>query len=232
MSKGKNFVICGDIGCYTLGCAAPLNAMDSVSAWAAASPPPWAWPRPLSRTGVTDKKVFGVMGDSTFFHSGMTGAAEIIYNKGHVIPVVLDNSHHRHDRPSGQPRQRRDAAWGDGAGGISIEDVLRPTAIKNVYHRRPAGSQGHAEGRGRRAGQPSPRHHHPPPLPAASRRSSTTSACARWIPDKCRLQDVPEGGLPGRDAMKDGKAHIDETSAWAARSARRSAPSGAIERRR
>jgi indolepyruvate ferredoxin oxidoreductase alpha subunit len=49
MSKGKDFVICGDIGCYTLGCAAPLNAMDSVSAWAAASPPPWAWPRPLSR---------------------------------------------------------------------------------------------------------------------------------------------------------------------------------------
>lgn len=32
------------------------------------------------------------MGDSTFFHSGMTGAAEIIYNKGEVIPVVLDNS--------------------------------------------------------------------------------------------------------------------------------------------
>ncbi|MBQ8341228.1 MAG: AraC family ligand binding domain-containing protein, partial [Clostridia bacterium] len=39
-----------------------------------------------------DKKVFGVVGDSTFFHSGMTGAAEIIYNKSRVIPVVLDNS--------------------------------------------------------------------------------------------------------------------------------------------
>ena len=41
------------------------------------------------QSGVKDKKVFGIMGDSTFFHSGMTGAAEIIYNKGEVIPVVL-----------------------------------------------------------------------------------------------------------------------------------------------
>ena len=37
------------------------------------------------------KTVFGVMGDSTFFHSGMPGAAEIIYNNGRMIPCVLDN---------------------------------------------------------------------------------------------------------------------------------------------
>ena len=43
----------------------------------------------LRGSGETEKKVFGVMGDSTFFHSGMTGAAEIIYNKGDMIPVVL-----------------------------------------------------------------------------------------------------------------------------------------------
>jgi len=45
----------------------------------------------FQREGVTDKVVFGVMGDSTFFHSGMTGAAEIIYNNGRMIPCVLDN---------------------------------------------------------------------------------------------------------------------------------------------
>ena len=45
----------------------------------------------FEREGVTDKVVFGVMGDSTFFHSGMTGAAEIVYNKGRMIPCVLDN---------------------------------------------------------------------------------------------------------------------------------------------
>ncbi len=46
------------------------------------------------------------MGDSTFFHSGMTGAAEIIYNNGRMIPVRAGQLHHRHDRPSGEPRHR------------------------------------------------------------------------------------------------------------------------------
>ena len=41
----------------------------------------------FQREGVTDKVVFGVMGDSTFFHSGMTGAAEIIYNNARMIPL-------------------------------------------------------------------------------------------------------------------------------------------------
>ena len=45
----------------------------------------------FEKEGVTGKVVFGVVGDSTFFHSGMTGAAEIVYNKGRMIPCVLDN---------------------------------------------------------------------------------------------------------------------------------------------
>jgi len=45
----------------------------------------------FERTGDKDKRIFAVVGDSTFFHSGMTGAAEIIYNGGNVIPVILDN---------------------------------------------------------------------------------------------------------------------------------------------
>ena len=46
----------------------------------------------FAQQGVTDKKIFGVVGDSTFFHSGLTGAVEILYNKGNMIPCVLDNS--------------------------------------------------------------------------------------------------------------------------------------------
>ena len=48
---------------------------------------PSVWPSSFQRENVTDKVVFGVMGDSTFFHSGMTGAAEIIYNNARMIPV-------------------------------------------------------------------------------------------------------------------------------------------------
>ena len=92
MSKHKDFVVAGDIGCYTLGGAAPLNALDSVVCMGGGFSVAMGIAKALEVTGQTGKKVFGVVGDSTFFHSGMTGAAEIIYNKGNVIPVVLDNS--------------------------------------------------------------------------------------------------------------------------------------------
>ena len=36
-------------------------------------------------------KVFGVLGDSTFYHSGLTGAVEAIFNKRRIVPVILDN---------------------------------------------------------------------------------------------------------------------------------------------
>ena len=86
----------------------------------------------LELTGQTDRKVFGVMGDSTFFHSGMTGAAEIIYNKGNLIPVVLDNSitgmtGHQENPGSGRNLQ------GDIAEALKIEDILAAYGYKNIY---------------------------------------------------------------------------------------------------
>ena len=77
------------------------------------------------------KKVFGVLGDSTFFHSGMTGAAEILYNKGSVIPVVLDNhitgmTGHQDNPGSGYTLQ------GEMASSIKIEDVLRAYGYEKV----------------------------------------------------------------------------------------------------
>jgi indolepyruvate ferredoxin oxidoreductase alpha subunit len=92
MSKGHDFVITGDIGCYTLGSAPPLAAMDSVVCMGAGFSVGMGMAKAFEITHQTDKKVFGVVGDSTFFHSGMTGAAEIIYNQGKMIPCILDNS--------------------------------------------------------------------------------------------------------------------------------------------
>ena len=78
-----------------------------------------------------EKKIFGVVGDSTFFHSGMTGAAEIIYNKGRVIPCVLDNhitgmTGHQDNPGSGYNLQ------GEVASAIKIEDVLHAYGYENV----------------------------------------------------------------------------------------------------
>lgn len=132
LSQRKNAVICGDIGCYTLGSASPLNAMDTCICMGGGFTVAMGMAKAFQVTGQTEKKVFGVMGDSTFFHSGMTGAAEIFYNQGNVIPVVLDNSitgmTGQQDNPgSGYTLQ------GDMAQSIRIEDVLRSVGFENIF---------------------------------------------------------------------------------------------------
>ncbi|MCF0137705.1 MAG: indolepyruvate ferredoxin oxidoreductase subunit alpha [Oscillospiraceae bacterium] len=130
MSKGRDYVVTGDIGCYTLGGSAPLNALDSCVCMGGGFTVGMGMAKAFEQTG-QKKKVFGVLGDSTFFHSGMTGAAEILYNKGSVIPVVLDNSitgmtGHQDNPGSGFTLQ------GDLAESIKIEDVLSAYGYKNI----------------------------------------------------------------------------------------------------
>ena len=130
MSKGKDFVIAGDIGCYTLGASAPLTAMDTCICMGGGFSLAMGMSKAFEASG-QKKKVFGVLGDSTFFHSGMTGAAEILYNKGSVIPVVLDNhitgmTGHQDNPGSGYTLQ------GDMAAAIKIEDVLRAYGYQNI----------------------------------------------------------------------------------------------------
>ena len=90
LSKKKNLMITGDIGCYTLGSAPPLSALHttlcmggSVSAGHGASVA-------LKRAG-SDVKVVSVIGDSTFFHSGVTSLMGAAYNKGVNTVCILDN---------------------------------------------------------------------------------------------------------------------------------------------
>lgn len=131
MSKNKSFVISGDIGCYTLGSAKPLCAMDSVVCMGGGFSVGMGMSKAFDMLGDTSKKVFGIVGDSTFFHSGMTGAAEILYNKGNIIPVVLDNS------ITGMTGQQEnpgsgETLMGEPAPSISIEKVLEAFGYQNV----------------------------------------------------------------------------------------------------
>ena len=82
--------ICGDIGCYTLGAVAPLNAMDSVVCMGASVG--MSFGMALARGKEFAKNTVAVIGDSTFIHSGITGLIEIVYNKGINTVLVLDNS--------------------------------------------------------------------------------------------------------------------------------------------
>jgi len=91
ISKKKDLIVSSDIGCYTLGGLVPVETVDSVVCMGGGFSVGMGMAKAFEAAG-EKKAVFGVLGDSTFFHSGMTGALDIVYNKGKMIPVVLDNS--------------------------------------------------------------------------------------------------------------------------------------------
>ena len=89
LSKNKVTVI-GDIGCYTLGMAQPLNAVDSVLCMGASV----SGVHGFNKIGgkASEGRTVAVIGDSTFMHSGMTGLVNIAYNASNSTVIILDNS--------------------------------------------------------------------------------------------------------------------------------------------
>lgn len=90
LSKRKNVMISGDIGCYTLGGAAPLNAMDTTICMGASVSLGHGAKQVIDKYN-DEMRVVSVIGDSTFFHSGMTSLLDVVYNKGNTITCILDN---------------------------------------------------------------------------------------------------------------------------------------------
>ena len=82
--------VIGDIGCYTLGAVAPLNAIDSVICMGASVSGIHGFNK--ANDGKTDGNTVAVIGDSTFMHSGMTGLVNIAYNDSNSTVIILDNS--------------------------------------------------------------------------------------------------------------------------------------------
>ena len=78
--------VTGDIGCYTLGAFPPLNAMDTTICMGASVGNAFG----MEKAGKSGR-IAAVLGDSTFFHSGMTGILNVLYNGGATATVVLDN---------------------------------------------------------------------------------------------------------------------------------------------
>lgn len=89
LSKNKTMVY-GDIGCYTLGAVAPLNAMDLNVCMGASCSGLHGFNKAMGAAG--EKNSVGVIGDSTFMHSGMTGICDISYNMTNSTVIILDNS--------------------------------------------------------------------------------------------------------------------------------------------
>jgi indolepyruvate ferredoxin oxidoreductase alpha subunit len=89
LSKLKVFVS-GDIGCYTLGALPPISAMHSSICMGASISAAHGMAMVNAIAGRTEKPV-AVIGDSTFFHSGMTGLLSLAYNKGNALVIIMDN---------------------------------------------------------------------------------------------------------------------------------------------
>jgi indolepyruvate ferredoxin oxidoreductase alpha subunit len=89
LSKLKTYVS-GDIGCYTLGALPPLSAMHSVTCMGASISSAHGMAKVNKIAGRSEKPV-AVIGDSTFFHSGITGLLSMVYNGGNALVVIMDN---------------------------------------------------------------------------------------------------------------------------------------------
>ena len=86
----KDTIICGDIGCYTLGCGEPWNAMDTIISMGASLGVAHGMAKAFAGDAAA-KPVLAVIGDSTFLHSGMPALANIAYQGGNVTVLLLDN---------------------------------------------------------------------------------------------------------------------------------------------
>ena len=209
-SKNTKYAVSGDIVCYTLGASAPLICMDTCICMGGGFSVGMGMAKAFEAEGITDKVVFGVMGDSTFFHSGMTGAAEILYNKGRVIPCVLDNritgmTGHQDNPGTGYTLQ------GDVADAISIERVLEAMGYQKVLIVDPQDLDAMQKAVDEAAASP---------VPAAIitrrpclliKRLKRKPALCRVNRDKCRsCRKCLQAGCPAL-AIHGGKALIDAT---------------------
>lgn len=91
IGKRKNLMIAGDIGCYTLGFAPPYNAMDFTVCMGASLSAGHGAQKVFNMKENNNIRVVGVLGDSTFFHTGVNSLLDVVYNRGNFISVILDN---------------------------------------------------------------------------------------------------------------------------------------------
>jgi indolepyruvate ferredoxin oxidoreductase alpha subunit len=90
VSKYKNIISSSDIGCYTLGMMPPLNVADTVICMGASISAGIGLQK-SNMMANREGKVFAFIGDSTFFHSGVTGLINAVYNNSPIVTVILDN---------------------------------------------------------------------------------------------------------------------------------------------
>ena len=124
--KGKKTVYCGDIGCYTLGNAMPLDMTDTCLCMGADITMAQGFYH-----NEPDRYCFSFIGDSTFFASGITGVVNAVYNQAKQTICILDNS--TTAMTGHQPHPGTGVTMmGEIVEKISIEKILDAIGVKPV----------------------------------------------------------------------------------------------------
>jgi indolepyruvate ferredoxin oxidoreductase, alpha subunit len=114
-----------DIGCYTLGFLPPLRWEISSSAWDLRS-------ARLRFSRASSQKVVAFIGDSTFFHSGITGLVNAVFNRHNFTLVILDNGTTAMTGHQPHPGVDMAALNMQGYNRISIEALVRALGVEHV----------------------------------------------------------------------------------------------------
>ena len=119
-------IVTGDIGCYSLAVYPPLSRTDTVLCMGGG----FSVAQGIDKAGEA-RRVVGVVGDSTFFHSGITGLLDVVYNKGRSVLVVLDNrstamTGHQENPGTGM------TLMGERTVEVDIAEVGRACGMRNV----------------------------------------------------------------------------------------------------
>jgi indolepyruvate ferredoxin oxidoreductase alpha subunit len=119
-------VVTGDIGCYSLGVFAPLSRTDTILCMGAGI----SMAHGMDKAG-EPKKVVGIVGDSTFFHSGITGLLDIAYNRGASTIIVVDNRTTAMTGHQDNPGTGR-TLMGATTGAVSIQEIGKACGIRHI----------------------------------------------------------------------------------------------------
>lgn len=126
--KKLGCTVSGDIGCYTLGAAAPLQAIDTTVCMGASV----SGLHGINKANpALAKKSVAVIGDSTFIHSGITGLINIAYNRSDSTVIVLDNSITGMTGHQNNPANGKNI-YGDTASAVDLEALCKAVGINRV----------------------------------------------------------------------------------------------------
>jgi len=127
----RDIFVYGDIGCYTLSSAPPISAMDTCLCMGASIGGAHGMDKALGeeRKG----RVVGVIGDSTFIHSGITGLLNVVYNRGMSTIIILDNRTTAMTGGQNHPGTGL-TLMGEPTHRLDIEALAKALGIKLVHH--------------------------------------------------------------------------------------------------